>query len=130
MLTKDDILAQEDLKVEPLDVPEWGGSVYLRVMRGSERDAFEASIRDRKGNPNQRVLENIRARFAAIVLCDESGKRLFVTEAEYALLGRKSAAALDRVWDAGRKLNGMEAVDIEDAEKNSEATESEETGSD
>lgn len=32
------------LKVETFDVPEWGGSVLIREMTGTERDAYEESI--------------------------------------------------------------------------------------
>jgi hypothetical protein len=31
-LTKDEILAAPDLKPELVDVPEWGGSVWLRGL--------------------------------------------------------------------------------------------------
>ena len=43
-LTRNEILAVDDLQTQKVDVPEWGGSVYVRGLTGSERDALEASI--------------------------------------------------------------------------------------
>ena len=37
-LSKDDILGVEDLSTEDVEVPEWGGMVTLRELKGSERD--------------------------------------------------------------------------------------------
>jgi len=45
-LNKEQILRADDLKTEEVDVPEWGGSVRVRVLTGTERDAFESSIYD------------------------------------------------------------------------------------
>ena len=39
-LTKDQILAADDLGVLKLTVPEWGGDVYIRVMSVGERDFY------------------------------------------------------------------------------------------
>ena len=40
-LTKDQILAADDMGMLKLAVPEWGGDVYIRVMSVGERDASE-----------------------------------------------------------------------------------------
>ena len=74
-LTKDQILAAEDLGKELVSVPEWGGHVYVKVMNGAERDAWEASIVGATGS--QRNLQNIRARLVALTACDGGGLRLF-----------------------------------------------------
>ena len=41
MLSRDTILAKNDVKVEEVKVPEWGGSVLVRGMSGDQREAFE-----------------------------------------------------------------------------------------
>ena len=41
MLTQEQIRAASDLKTEEVYVPEWGGSVLMRGMTGTERDAWE-----------------------------------------------------------------------------------------
>ena len=123
MLTKEQILQAEDLKTETVEVPEWGGSVCVRTMTGTERDAFEQSIVENKGKTN---LANIRARWCAAVVIDESGNRLF-DDKDIAELGKKSASALDRVFAVAQKLNGFGEKDIENLEKNSRSGQSEDS---
>ncbi len=119
---RDLILAADDLPREPLAVPEWGVTVWVRTMRGDERDAFEEASRkvtgSGKGVKVTPQMANYRARLAALVCCDESGARLFRDE-DAAALGGKSAAALDRVADVAVRLNRLGQDEADDAEKNS-----------
>lgn len=116
MLTKEQILGSSDLPTESVEVPEWGGTIYIRTMSGSDRDAFEQSMIDGKkssvGN-----LANIRARLAVKTVCDASGQRLF-DDADAEALGTKSAKALDRVFEVAQRLNGLGKKDIEALEGN------------
>lgn len=119
-LTRDAILSAADLKTQSVPVPEWGGDVLVRVLSGAERDQFEHSVTGGKRD-GALDLRNLRARYCSLVLCDDKGKRLF-TEGDVAALGAKSAAALDRVYEAARRHNGMDAKAVEEAEKNSAPT--------
>ena len=110
ILSKDAILAADDLPRETVSVPEWGGEVLVRTMSGTDRDAFEASLLEKDGR-----MENVRARLVALTLCDSQGDRLF-DDSEFAALGRKSARALDRVFSVAQRLNGI-GVDQVDAAK-------------
>ncbi len=49
ILTKEAILAADDLPRETVLMPEWGGDVYVRTMSGTDRDAFESSLIARDG---------------------------------------------------------------------------------
>ena len=71
ILTKEAILAADDLPRETVLVPEWGGDVYVRTMSGTDRDAFESSLIARDGAKEGRM-ENVRARLVAVdpVRCD------------------------------------------------------------
>ena len=115
LLTRAQILETQDLGREVVPVPEWGGSVVMRGLTGRERDAFEASIvRMQRGAPGagmERSLQNIRARLVAMAAIDESGARLF-EDRDVRALGEKSAAALDRLFDAARRLSGMSEADV------------------
>lgn len=114
MLSRDVIFGVQDLKIEKVAVPEWGGDVCVRMMRGFERDAFETALMaDDKKNT-----QNIRARLAVLTVCDETGQRLF-TDADATALGEKSAAALQRIFDAASRLNVISQKDVEELEKNS-----------
>lgn len=118
-LNKDEILNSNDRKIESLNVPEWGGDVCIRTLKGSERDAWEASLKVKDGGPTNLV--NARARLAALVLCDEHGIRLF-SDNEVGSLGEKSAKALTRVWEAALALNGIGDEAVKELEKNSGMT--------
>jgi len=119
LLTRDAILQADDLPRELVEVPEWSGSVYVRALTGIERDAFEQSVVEQKGKSTKMNLRNIRAKLVALTAVDEEGKRLF-TDDDAALLGKKSAAALDRVFDVAQRLSGLRQEDVEELAGNSE----------
>lgn len=119
ILTRDAILTADDLPRELVSVPEWGGEVYVRTMTGEERDGFEAEMVEVKGKNQSQNLKNLRARLAARTMCDEAGAGLF-TPADAAALGKKSAAALDRVLAVAMRLNGLGEKDVEELVKNSD----------
>lgn len=114
MLGRDAILGINDADVEAVPVPEWGGAVFVRSVSGAERDRFEAESIGTDGTPN---LKDYRARFAAMVICDNEGNLLFGA-ADIAELTKRNANALDRIVEAGLRLNAMADGDIEALEKN------------
>ena len=123
LLSAADILRAQDITTEDVAVPEWGGTVRVKALSAGERDAFEASLLEGKGKQQKTNLANVRAKFVARVLVNEQGVRLF-TDADVQQLGRKSAAALERVFDVGRRLSGMSDQDVEDLTGNSEPDQS------
>ena len=58
-LTKDQILAADDLGLLEVKVKEWGGSVHLRVMTVAERDAHELEWLNNK----EKGVANFRTKF-------------------------------------------------------------------
>lgn len=114
MLTREAILSALDLTSEIVSVPAWGGDVKVRSMTGIERDAFGSSIRDAAGKVD---LANFRAKLLVRCLVGEDGLPLF-SEADIEALGRKSTAALDRVFVVAERLNGMGVDALDKAEKN------------
>lgn len=125
-LTRDQICTADDVSVIAVEVPEWKGTTYVRVMDGPSRDAFEeACASDRKRIGKKR---GIRSILAAHVLCDENGGLLF--DGEVDAIGRKSAVALDRVFAAAARINRLFKADIDELEKNSAPGPTEPSGSD
>lgn len=112
-LSRSEILAANDLPIEELDVPEWGGRVRLVTLTGEQRDEFESSqVKfNKKGRPEQNMA-NLRARLVSMVLVGEDDKPIF---AQYDIpqLGRKSAKALDRVFEKAAEMNGFSDDDLE-----------------
>jgi hypothetical protein len=117
-ITKDSILSFKGKPLTPVETPEWGGTVYLRVMRGSERDAFEAETYKLNGKSLELNRVNARARLLVKTLCDEQGNRLF-TDADATQLGEQPADVLDRVYTVALRVNGFTSADVADLAKNS-----------
>jgi hypothetical protein len=124
-LSADQILGAEDLGYEDVAVPEWGGTVRVRELTGTERDKMEASMAGASGRPSPEKLAGFRARLAAAALVDADGKRLFRSDAETRRLGEKSATALQRVCDVAMRLSGLTEEDQGELLGNSEPGQSE-----
>lgn len=115
-LDKNAILSADDLPRESVSVPEWGGEVYVRSLMAYEKDKFDRDQQRR--NENGDSLDGLRARFAALVIVDEKGDRLFTDAGDITALGKKSGTALDRVLKAAFRLNGVGDAGFDDAKKN------------
>jgi len=120
-LTKAGILRAEDIIVEVVEVPEWGGGrVRVKALSGSERDAFESSLVVNKGKKSQYTdTRNVRAKLAAMTIVDKDMAPMF-GQADVDRLGKKSSAALDRVFSVAMKLSKITEEDLEELAGNSE----------
>ncbi|MBG95141.1 MAG: hypothetical protein CL793_07805 [Chloroflexi bacterium] len=127
--TKDLILSVKDLKSEDVFVEEWGATVRVQELRGSERGAFEASLSNisAKGDA-QPDIRNMRVRLCAMCIVDESGNRLF-NDTELGKLGSKSARALQTVYEVAARLSGVSDDSVEEAVGESEAIPQDESSS-
>jgi hypothetical protein len=106
ILGRDAILKADDLPVEEVKGPEWGGAVLVRGLSGKDRDEFQAStmvIRDGKAYPDA---ANVTAKLVARCIVGEDGLPLF-SQRDVHALGEKSAAALERVGEVASRLSGM-----------------------
>jgi hypothetical protein len=113
MLTRDQIVAIEDFAVEKVEVPEWGGFVFVRVMTAGQRDQFEKKFTADR-------FTDTRAYLCAATISDDRGELLF-TLADVAVLTKKSSAAIDRIFAAAMKINKLSGDDVKELEKNSKA---------
>lgn len=118
ILTRDQILGADDIQTETVDVPEWGGSVLVRGLSGTERDALEAEVVQANNDGSTSLeLKNLRARLVSLSVVDEDGERLF-SDRDVEMLGQKSAHALQRVFAVAQRLSGLQREDIEELTKN------------
>lgn len=119
VLGREDILNNNDIVIEKVPVPEWGGVVLVKGLTAAERDAFESSMLKGSGK-NQKVdTQNIRAKLCSLAIVDKSGKRIFDSLDSINALGKKSVVALNRVYEKASKLSGLRDEDVEDLLKNS-----------
>lgn len=120
VLGRDAILNVEDLPLTEVDVPEWGGVVYVKPMTASERDAFEAAVSDLEGNVDRK---NFRAKLVARCAVDPAtGERVFRDD-DVKALGLKNALPLSRVFDAAAAASGLSPEDVAGLEGNSDGRE-------
>lgn len=118
VLTKEEILQARDVKVESVDVPEWGGSVFVRSITAAERGQIEeaaAKFKESKGKDS--FARTFTVRFASLAICDKEGKRLF-EDKDIAQLQQKNAAAIARIAEAAQRLSGFTRQEMEELEKN------------
>lgn len=120
LLTREAILAADDLKRELISVPEWGGDFYLRTLTAGERERWESLYLNRKGDEGQ-VKQFIQASLVALTAVDEAGNHLF-TEADIPALNNKSSHVLLKVASKALELNRVGGQEVEELGKNSETT--------
>lgn len=123
MLSREQILGMDDLEREEVFIPEWQGSIFVRVMTGEESGWLEGCSFDEQGEvlSAQDRLAHYRGRLAVLTACHADGSSLFVlSDAER--LGKKAGKALDRIVEVARRLNRITPEEIETLTKNSVAT--------
>ncbi|MFD8471881.1 hypothetical protein ACFV2E_07455 [Streptomyces globisporus] len=125
LLSKDQIAAADDRRWEDVDVPEWGGSVRLLGLSGTERNAYQASlvVLGPNGSVQKMNLADQTAKLLAKSLVDENFDRLF-TDKDVKSLGAKNGAVLQRLFEVAQRLSGLRKEDVEAAAGNSEAAQS------
>lgn len=112
-LTKEQILAANDRRSIEVSVPEWGDTVRLAVMTGTERESFERMWTE----TDQKLLPQYKVKMLRRCIVDESGATMF-TDADLDLLGQKNALVIDRLFTECMKLNGFQKDSVEEAAKN------------
>jgi hypothetical protein len=105
-LSREEILrARTNRKPVPIEVPEWGGVVFAKVLSANDQSTLvEDGVPD--GALPVRVL--VRA------LCDENENPLF-SEDDAAELGKEAFPVILRVFSVVAKLNGLSNKELEEA---------------
>jgi hypothetical protein len=111
-----------------VDVSEWGEidpetgkpektTVFVRELSAREKDQYEASLVSVKGKKRDMNFQDMRAKMAVLVCCDENGKPIFDPD-DYEWLSQKPGKPLSRIYDTAVKLNGYSEEDEEELLKN------------
>lgn len=135
LMTKAQILSAPDIEFEDIDlaaVPGWG-TVRIKDLTAGERDKLEQSIvvertemHNGKAVKKQVLRDNVRATFVAACVVDENLQPLF-TKQDITALGQKSARALDTIFSAIRRRNGISQDDVTELEGNSAGDQSDDS---
>lgn len=132
MLTKTDVLGAEDITTRVVEVPEWGGSLTLRMMTGADRDEWENAAAQRRRGEGKSAsidLRGLKVSLLSRCVVDEEGAYMF-SAPDLVALNKKAARALERLWEAATEMNGIGDDTIEEMEKNLESGQSDNSGSD
>jgi hypothetical protein len=128
IITREQVLSSTRFEKVEVDVSEWGKidpetgkpektTVFVRELSGREKDAFEAGLFSLKGRKQKVNLDDVRARMAVLVCCDEQGKNIFQPE-DVEWLTKKSVRPLTRIYNAAKELNDLDDEDEEELLKN------------
>ena len=112
-LNKESIINAKDIKIISVDVPEWNGSVCLKVMSGKSRDNWESYVISKKDKDGKIDVKGMRAKLLVCCLCDDNGNELF-NDSEIELLEKKNADVLQRLFDEAARLNGLNTASVEE----------------
>ena len=108
-LTRDQFLAGPVLAHEDVEVPELGGTVRVREMTAGEQQAY---IRLISPDGSGVDLDNFQAKLITCTLCNESGA-LLLAPGDVGAVAALSAAVVDRVWEAARRVNRIDVDGLE-----------------
>lgn len=130
LLTAADILDADDIRSEYVEVPEWGGTVKVVGLTGEQRNKVGALMRvEAKKTSEDDALAFFQMRIVAAAMVDEDGKRLF-SQNDVVKLAKKSAGAIQRVYEVAAKLAGIGDDALEEAKADLKATPSDDSGID
>ena len=116
-LTRDQILAADDITFRDVEVPEWGGLVRVRSLCGTDRARLLAMLPDEK----ERRADEWVERLVVACACDENGEALFSAD-DIAELKKKNANAINRIFEAADDLNIFSEASRQRAKGESEPT--------
>lgn len=112
-LTKAEIFSRKAPPPEPVEA--FGGTVYVKLLSGYERDAVEQAIENgRKKGPVP-----VRAIWVAAACCDENGKDLFNTM-DIPALKNLPGDEMSKLVAAIGRVNKVTPEDVDEVEKKCE----------
>lgn len=116
-----EILAAQDLGLQEVPVPEWGGSVYVRRLSASDVIDLgaEQSVAGLNGAGDAEHRKTSMAIAVRAFLCDDAGQALCATVDEARAFLKKAAGPVNRIVTLGLQLNALDNRDLAALSKNS-----------
>lgn len=115
-LTANQIFRASKNARECVEVPEWGGHVFVRAVRQCEFNDLLAAVGAADLDSNEKF-----ARFVILVTCDQNGDRIF-KDSQYKRVIELGLPAMMRVMRAGMSFNNLDEKDVEELAGKSPAT--------
>ena len=117
-LTAAQILGADDAGREPVEVPEWGGTVYIQAVNPKTRTEMLKLFSDNPKNAEDLTDEEKIVRFVAACTVDENGELIFKTQEKIDALLTKNFKIFLRLFYAINKMSSVTADDIKEEVKN------------
>jgi hypothetical protein len=113
-LTFEQIDAADDRAITPVEVPEWGGRVYVRVLGAADVVAYFDACK--KPDSDEYDDHKLKVELISRSVCDAGGKLLFPSAAKVKV---SNWSVVSRLYKAASKVNLLHAE--ESAEKKGSA---------
>lgn len=111
---REQVKQADDQKIDgPIGCPEWGVQVYVRGLRGSERDWLEESMLVKSGKQRKLTMADFRAKVVMLSACTPVGEPIF-RQGDEKWLTEKSGAVLDRIFTAAVAVSGLSKEDMDE----------------
>lgn len=117
-LTRDAIRALPTLALESelVEVPEWGGAVYVRQFKGSDTDAISEMVDKVDPRTKRKVTRaGLRPYILIRAVVDEDGNRIF-NHGDIPFLAEQPVKVTNRIIEVLTRLNGGDDLEEEFAE--------------
>jgi len=113
---RDKIRKAQDRTSEIVEVPEWGVTVEIRSMTGSQRSAIVTALTSDEDNKMEALWGGM---LVSCVYDPETGDPVFKEDDAEWLLGEKSSTVLDRLSNVCLQVAGIVEGAVDDAGKDS-----------
>ena len=110
---KEAALKAEVSSMKEIDVPRWGGSIFLKVMSVGERDRYENEWQ----HSNNRGMDDFSTKFLMSCVAERDGKLMFKQE-DIQWLRKEPADLMRMLWNEAMALNKLTSEDVEELAKN------------
>jgi hypothetical protein len=115
-----DFLAPDERRFKVVTLPVSGKRFRIRSLTEGEKEAYEASLCNAKGDVTKDAVIGGRRRLIALCLCDGKGDRL-LTDADVDEIKIKNSADMEYLQQECQAHIEFESKQVQDIEKNSES---------
>lgn len=97
-------------ELEEIEVPEWGGSLFVRALSAREVDHYQLGLMAQPKNEKPHVtlarLRHANAKLVVMGSCDETGEPIF-SDSDISRLADQSNKGMAKVAEAIQRLTGL-----------------------
>lgn len=127
---REKIFQAQDRNLFPVEVAEWGVTIFCRVMSGAERQCFMDEVFE-ESDTGERVAvcseTRIQATLIALCFTDEDGKRIF-EDSDLDELSNKNFQVLERLFRIAQDHNKLTQQNVDELKKNFEEIPNDDSG--